>query len=188
MSHLLSRRDFSLRLAAALPGLGVVGTASSPHPGAMRTGWQQGDGISHNNDAIHQEVTFKATRARVYAALTRTAEFDKVVRLSAAMKGGIPADAPPTAISGVAGGTFTLFGGYVTGRQIELVPDQRIVQAWRAGSWKAGAYSIARFELADEGMGCRLEFDHTGFPAGEAGHLATGWHVNYWTPLANSLA
>jgi activator of HSP90 ATPase len=43
------------------------------------------------------------------------------------------------------GGTFTLFGGYVTGRNLEMLPDERLVQAWRAGSWKPGAFSIAAF-------------------------------------------
>jgi transposase-like protein len=47
----------------------------------------------------------------------------------------------------VEGGPFSLFGGHITGRQVELVPDQLVVQAWRAKTWPAGVYSIARFEL-----------------------------------------
>jgi activator of HSP90 ATPase len=81
-----------------------------------------------------------------------------------------------------------LFGGYVTGLQVELLPDRRIVQVWRAGSWDAGEYSIASYVLRDEGSGCRLVFDQRGFPAGEAQHLVEGWHGNYWQPLAKLLA
>ena len=174
-----SRRAFSLGLAGAAFGPAWQG-------GARPAG--QGDGISHDHDAIHQEVTFKASRARVYALLTDSALFDKSIRLSDAMKGGMPAGAAPTAIGKVAGGALILFGGLITGRQLELVPNQRVVQAWRAGSWKPGEYSIVRFELSDDGAGCKLVFDHTGFPAGEAQHLADGWKLNYWQPMAKALA
>jgi activator of HSP90 ATPase len=188
-SKLFTRRDFSARLAALVPGLAVAGTVPRLNRGANEVTTRQDDGgITHASDAIHQEVTFKASSARVYAVLTDAALFDKVVHQSDAMKGGMPPGAPPASISRVAGGAFTLFGGYVTGRQIELVPNQRVVQAWRSGSWKAGMYSIAKFELTDQGASCKLVFDHAGFPAGEAQHLADGWKVNYWRPMAKVLA
>jgi activator of HSP90 ATPase len=82
---------------------------------------------------------------------------------------------------------FSLFGGYITGRQIELVPNLRIVQAWRAGGWDPGHYSIAKFELVEQGSGTKIVFDHTGFPIGQAEHLAEGWKGNYWEPLEKFL-
>ena len=89
----------------------------------------------------------------------------------------------------VAGGPFTLFGGHISGRQVELVPNQRIVEVWRAGSWDPGSYSIARFELSAQGAdSTRLVIDHTGFPEGQAAHLAEGWRTNCWEPLAKYLA
>ena len=100
----------------------------------------------------------------------------------------VPAGGKPTEISREAGSAFALFGGYITGRQIELVPNARIVQAWRVGNWDPGAYSIAKFELADQGSGTKIVFDHTGFPKGAAEHLAAGWKSNYWEPLGKFLA
>jgi uncharacterized protein YndB with AHSA1/START domain len=144
--------------------------------------------ISHSAESIHQEPVFKASRKRVYEALTDAKQFDKVVHLSAAMKSGMPPDAAPTQISREAGGAFALFGGYVTGRQIELVPSERIVQVWRAGGWDPGAYSIAKFALVEQGAGTKIMFDHTGFPRGDAEHLAAGWKMNYWEPLEKFLA
>ena len=94
----------------------------------------------------------------------------------------------PVEMSREAGGAFSAFGGYITGRQIELVPDQRIVQAWRAGGWNPGVYSIVRFELSGQGLGTKLVFDHTCFPLGDADHLLAGWKGNYWEPLAKFLA
>jgi len=144
------------------------------------------DGISHNAEAIHQEVSFQASPKRVYEALLDAKEFQKVQMLSDAMKSmdiaGKPAEIHPEP-----GGLFLLFGGYIAGRQIELVANQRIVQAWRTMKWDPGMYSIARFEISAQGTGSRIVFDHTGFPSGAAEHLAAGWKANYWEPLGKFL-
>ena len=95
---------------------------------------------------------------------------------------------PAAQISSEAGGAFVLFGGQILDRHIELVPNQRIVQAWRAADWDAGMFSIARFDLREQGGGTKLVFDHTGFPAGGGAHLATGWHEHYREPLKKYLA
>ena len=68
------------------------------------------------------------------------------------------------------------------------MPDERIVQAWRAGSWEPGVYSIAEFELMEQDSGTRLVFNHKGFPKDLGEHLASGWKMNYWEPLAKFLA
>jgi len=144
--------------------------------------------ISHTAESIHQEVSFKANRRRVYAALTDAAQFNKVVALSEAARTNMVPLTKPGEINRDVGGAFSLFGGHILGRHIELVPGERIVQAWRANSWDTGIYSIARFELKEEGDGTKLIFDHTGFPVGQAQHLAYGWKSNYWEPLAKFLA
>jgi activator of HSP90 ATPase len=95
---------------------------------------------------------------------------------------------PTAQISSETGGAFTIFGGHIVGRQIELVPNVRIVQAWRPVDWEPGIYSLARFDLAREGLGTRLVFAHSGFPKGQAEHLAQGWRANYWQPLETFLS
>ena len=172
------RRRFAACAASALAGLVA-------RPGAAGTSLE--DGISHGAEAIHQEPLIAASRARVYAVLTDAAQFEKLTRLSAAAQ-TMGLEHKPAGIDAQAGGAFELFGGYVTGRFLELVPGERIVQAWRAGSWPPGRYSIARFQLIEQGTGTRIAFDHAGFPAGQAEHLAEGWHINYWQPLAKLLA
>jgi len=94
----------------------------------------------------------------------------------------------PAEISREVGGPFTLFGWYITGRHVELVPNERIVQAWRTGGWAPGVYSIAKFELVEQGSGTKIVFDHMGFPKGEVEVLASGWKAHYWEPLAKLLA
>jgi uncharacterized protein YndB with AHSA1/START domain len=143
--------------------------------------------ISHAAESIHQETVFKASRKRVYEALTDAKQFNKVIQLSGVIQSMHLPD-KPAEISREVGGAFTLFGGYITGRHVELVPNERIVQAWRTGGWAPGVYSIAKFELAEEGSGTNILFDHTGFPKGEAESLASGWKAHYWEPLGKLLA
>lgn len=149
--------------------------------------WAAGDnGLSHSAEAIHQETVFKASPQRVYDALTDAKQFQKVELLSGAMKSS-DLEANPAEISRESGGAISIFGAYIVGRQLELVPNQRIVQAWRMTSWQSGNYSIARFELKEQGSGTKLIFDHTGFPAGAGEHLASGWVEHYWEPLQKFL-
>ena len=173
-----TRRQAIVGVAVAFGGLVV---------GSTRAWASTEEAISHTAESIHMEPVFKASRKRVYEALTDAKQFGKVVQLSAAIKGGMLLGAGPAEISREAGSAFSLFGGYITGRQIELVPNERIVQAWRAGGWDPGHYSIARFELVEQGSGTKIVFDHAGFPVGQAEHLAEGWKGNYWEPLEKFL-
>src|SRR5262249_2982271 len=121
-----------------------------------------------------------------YDALTDAQQFEKVVRLSAANQ-SMSIGSKPAEISRDPGGPFAIFGGYISGRQIELLPGERIVQAWRTQLWKPGEYSIARFELVAQGDGTKIILDHQGCPDGTGDHLAAGWKANYWQPLQKYL-
>jgi activator of HSP90 ATPase len=177
-THSLTRRSVITVGAIAFGGL-TLGPAAFA---------QNKENISSAEQSIHQETHFKADRKRLYKALVDTKQFDKVTRLSAAMQSGMPPGAKSTQISREIGGAFVVFGGHIEGRQIELVPNERIVQAWRVVTWETGQFSIARFVLVEQGAGTKLVFDHTGFPGGQAEHLAEGWRTNYWEPLAKFLA
>ena len=177
---LISRRA----LAAGLAVLPAALNTSDRAVAAPR----EGDGLSHSAAAIHQEILFNASRARVYEVLTGAKQFDAVTRLSDAVTLLAAPDAKATSIDREVGGAFTLFGGYVTGRHLEMVRNERLVQAWRAGSWGAGDYSIARFVLQARGAQCKLVFDHRGFPDSQGKSLAYGWGVHYWEPMAKFLA
>jgi activator of HSP90 ATPase len=175
-----TRRELITGSAFAAAGLALRPLCVSADSGA---------GISHSAESIHQEPSFTAGRKRLYQALTDPKQFDRVVQLSAAMQsGGMSHETKPTEISPRVGGAFSLFGGYIVGRHIELVPNALLVQAWRVGNWEPGIYSIARFEFTDQDAGTKIKFDHTGFPAGQAEHLAAGWYANYWDPLKKFLS
>jgi activator of HSP90 ATPase len=140
--------------------LGVAATAQQP---------------SAKPDTIHEELEFPVAPHRVYEALLDSKQFSAF--------SGVPAE-----IHRQAGGAFSLFDGQITGRNVELIPDRRIVQAWRAGSFPEGIYSIVRFELQAQGAGTRMVFDHTGFPPKLRDSLASGWQEHYFAPLKKYFA
>ena len=112
--------------------------------------------------SIHQEVTIKANAKKVFDALTDAKQFS-------AFSGGAPAE-----IDAQEGGSFSCFGGHIKGRNIELVPGKRVVQAWRSVKWIEGVYSIVRFELSEEGGSTKIVFDQAGFPEEAGPHLEGG--------------
>jgi activator of HSP90 ATPase len=166
----VSRRQFSVRIATLLAAVPSYRPWRTERPVDVTSA-----------EAIHQEVAFDATAARVYQVLTDAKQFSAMTKLSM-----VPKAAPAQIATGV-GGEFRLFDGHILGRHVELVPNRRIVQAWRAADWPDGVYSIARFELRPQGAKTTIVFDHTGFPTGQGRHLAEGWHTNYWAPLKKHL-
>jgi activator of HSP90 ATPase len=129
---------------------------------------------------IHKEVEFKTSPQRVYETLLDAKQFS-------AFTGGAAAE-----IQREAGGAFSCFGGMITGRNIELVPNRRIVQAWRVKIWPEGVYSIVTFGLEAQGSGTRLSMDHVGFPEDLRAHFngempEGGWNRQYLEPLQKYL-
>jgi activator of HSP90 ATPase len=124
---------------------------------------------------LHQEADFKATPQRIYEALLDSKQF-------AAFSG------EPAEIHREVGGAFTMFDGKIVGRIIELVPNQRIVQAWRPANWEPGVYTLVKFELKDLGPQTKVVLDHTGFPEGNFDHFEDGWRMHYWERLTKYLA
>ena len=124
---------------------------------------------------IHQEIDFTASPTRIYEAYMDSAQHAEFTANGDA------------AISPDAGGAFSCHGGAILGRNIELVPGKRIVQAWRVANWEDGVYSIVRIELHERAGGTRLILDHAGYPAEGGEHLDSGWHERYWIPLRRYL-
>ncbi|MEO6447523.1 MAG: SRPBCC domain-containing protein [Gemmatimonadaceae bacterium] len=120
--------------------------------------------------SIHHTEQFTAHPSRVYEALVTSEKFVAVT--------GAPAE-----IGVGPGDAFSMFGGAIVGRHIELVPGRRLVQAWRVATWPEGAYSLVHFALKNVGAGTELDFHHVGFPEGEHDDLNTGWTERYWEPL-----
>jgi activator of HSP90 ATPase len=142
---------------------------------AQQQGMKEAPGTAANEKrtSLHQEVELKGTPRRIYDALLDSKQFAAFT--------GMPAE-----IDSKAGGAFSMFSGMIVGRNVELVPDQRIVQAWRPTHWDPGVYSIVKFDLKPQASATLLVLDHTGFPEGSYDSLSSGWNSHYWDPLRNS--
>ena len=108
--------------------------------------------------SIHQQATIPADPEQVYQVLADARALSALSGM-----GGRTARA--------AGEEFAAFDGNVTGRQIELVPGIRIVQAWRFPRWEPGQYSLVTFTLAATGGGTSLSTDQHGEPEDWRDHL-----------------
>jgi len=61
------------------------------------------------------------------------------------------------------GETFSLFGGHIVGRHIELWPNKRIVQAWRVVDWEIQAFTRLRSSNSRSNVpGTKIVFGHAG--------------------------
>jgi activator of HSP90 ATPase len=90
-------------------------------------------------------------------------------------------------ISRKVGGKFSVYGKYIQGINLELVPAKRIVQAWRGSDWPKGHYSIATFSLKRIKGGTRLVFTQVGVPDREYKGINQGWRDHYWKPMKEIL-
>ena len=123
---------------------------------------------------IQQSITFKTSPHEIYETLMDSNKHSELT-------GGT------AVISREVGGKFTAFDGYSEGVNIELVPDRKIVQSWRASDWPQGHYSQVTFLLKEIKGGTRLTFTQTGVPEEYYEDISQGWHDYYWTPLKDML-
>ena len=86
-------------------------------------------------------------------------------------------------ISAKVGGKFSAYDGYVQGVNLELVPDERIVQLWRGSDWPEGHYSRATFTMRAMKGGTRLTLNQNGVPDEQYEAISRGWRQFYWVPL-----
>lgn len=122
------------------------------------------------SEPIVHQLSFDAEPERIFRALMTSEQH-------AAFTGG------PAEISDQVGGSFWCHGGSILGRNLDLVDNQRIVQAWRVAAWPEGTYSIVRFDLSPEGKGTRLTLTHSGVPVAAREQISKGWEMRYWEPL-----
>ena len=127
-----------------------------------------------NTRTIEQTVTLKANPHAVYEMLMDSAQHTRFT-------------GAPASISREVGGAFSAYGGALSGTNIELVADAKIVQAWRANDWPDGHYSNATFVLEETDGGTRVTFTQTEVPEEHYDDISQGWRDYYWSKMESSL-
>jgi|SRR6185437_7671724 len=121
---------------------------------------------------IKQQEHFDASPVEIYNAIMDSKKH--------ALFTGAPAD-----IENKVGGNFTVHHGYITGKNLELVPGKKIVQSWHAEeeNWPDDYFSKITFDLKEDKGGTLLNFTHEGVPVEHANSIEDGWKTYYWEPL-----
>jgi len=120
-----------------------------------------------------QTVTFERTSPHaVYEGLLDAKKFEALSGKKAAIDRQV-------------GGGVTAYDGFVRAVQIELIPDKKIVQAWKGGvpQWPKDHYSIVVFSLEPAAKGTRLTFTQIGVPESAYSIIDPGWSSAYWEPM-----
>ena len=120
---------------------------------------------------IKQKVKFRASPEWVYELLTDSKRH--------ALLTGKRAE-----ISRKVGGPFSTQGGQVTGINVDLVPGERLVQAWRTKEFPTGIFSMATFQFfrAKTG-GTELVLTHRGVPKKLIPKIEKAWRKFYWEKI-----
>ena len=119
---------------------------------------------------IVQSVTFAVSPARLFKIYTDS-------KLHSAATGS------KAAVSSKAGATFTAFDGMLSGRNLAVVPNQMIVQVWRAHHWrKTDLDSILVMTFSKAPGGGRIDLVHVGVPEHDHKGVRLGWSKYYWKP------
>lgn len=125
---------------------------------------------------IKQRVKFNAPPSTVYNLLADSKKHSVVTGRMAT-------------ISRKIGGTFSVRGNEVSGINVDLVPGQRIVQAWRHQRFPDGIFSMAAVTLTPTADGgTELVLTHRGVPKDLIPETELAWREQYWSRIKAYLA
>lgn len=84
------------------------------------------------------------------------------------------------------GADVSAWGGYITGRNLELAPGERIVQSWRTSQFTDDHEdSIITVTLEAVSGGTLLTLTHTNVPDGQTSYERGGWQDHYFKPMTD---
>lgn len=115
-------------------------------------------------EPITQSYNMKATPAQVFDALTDPKVIQKW-------------SGAPTNMDDQVGTEFTLFGGQIQGKNLEVVPNQKLVQEWASKEWQTT--SKVTFTLNDNNGETTVELHHEGVPEAAVEQISAGWKEYY---------
>ena len=82
------------------------------------------------------------------------------------------------------GAEVAAWDGYISGRNLELVPGERIVQSWRTTEFDdEHEDSIVTLTLEEVEDGTLLTLVHSQVPEGQTSYQEGGWEEHYFEPM-----
>src|SRR5262249_26520669 len=87
-------------------------------------------------------------------------------------------------ISAQEGAAFTVWNGYITGRNLKLEPGRRIVQSWRTTKFTdTDPDSQIEVLLQPAAGGTTVTVRHSNVPDGHTSYRDGGWQRSYFEPM-----
>ena len=126
---------------------------------------------------IVQEVVFQNTTPHTLYDLYMNADMHSLIA------GGL------VTIDDKEGTAFSAHGGYITGKNLQLVKDKLIVQSWRTLGWDPAATdSTFIIYLEQNGNDVAITMTHANIPDEHVVSIEKGWFGHYWGPWRQYLA
>lgn len=92
--------------------------------------------------------------------------------------------ASPAKASREVGGEFSAWDGYITGKNLLLIENKKIVQSWRASDFPEDAPdSVLSVQLIERQGITEIEIEHSDIPAGLGPQYHSGWMEFYAEPM-----
>ncbi|KAF7264947.1 hypothetical protein GWI33_021894 [Rhynchophorus ferrugineus] len=124
-------------------------------------------GLKIDTTTLNQILRFQCTAEEFYNAMTR------IEMVTAFTRGHVKLDP-------VKGGKFELFGGNISGKFEELVPNKKIVKLWRYKQWPEGHHSTVTLTIDQKSDHTEVVLHQAGVPTGEADVTKMNWDRYYW--------
>jgi activator of HSP90 ATPase len=126
--------------------------------------------------AIQQSVKFKASPETLFGMYLDSKKHSA-------------ATGAPAKVSRKTGVKFTAWGNQLSGRNLLIVPNRMIVQAWRANHWKqSDPDSILVLRFSKVAGGGQVDIVHANVPEYDHRGVSEGWPTYYWKPWKQYLA
>lgn len=84
------------------------------------------------------------------------------------------------------GGDFVYFGGNISGRYEEIVPNKKLVHTWRYKQWAPGHHSTVTMELEEKEDYTELNLTQTMIPSAEYETTRQNWQRYYWDSIRSA--
>jgi activator of HSP90 ATPase len=89
----------------------------------------------------------------------------------------------PVQISETPGSKMEAFGGYITGKILQVVKNKLVVQSGRGSDWtNTDSDSAFLLSFEQKGSDCVLNVVHANVPDDKSENLDKGWYDHYWNP------
>lgn len=130
---------------------------SEPEPKKTSTTSSSSSVPKYNTTTLHLEPIFNTTAEQLYLT------FLDVQRIGAWTRSAPFIEPMPPAV----GSEFKFFGGSISGKFTHLVPNERVVQAWRLNDWKDGHYATLDMFFNQGSSETKMIVKFSGVPIGE---------------------